>query len=353
MSDKVDVSKSWFCVLNNPDKHGFKGTPAEIVGDFMSIWITDNPQRSCAVAYCISADGLHHLHAVLEDVTAMRFSKVKKMYPSMHIEGTKGNKDQAEKYINKMPPYDEAGEQVIFTNRHGEIKGKQGQRRDLDIIEELLNQNMTPDEILDMSLSYRRYEKFVRDAYYSKRMKETPIKRDIKVYWHWGEPGTGKSHTYVQLSAEHGEQNIYFVGEYQNPFDNYNGQPILILDEFRGQIRYDKLLTLLGGYKVQVQARYTNAYSLWNEVHITTVFSPEVMYKEMVHDMRNIDNISQLMRRITSIIYHYKDDAGKYQAYETPVANYEDGKKQKFLAHCQVPDEMLTLLFEETRSPFI
>ena len=25
------VSKSWFCVLNNPEEHGFSGSPQEIV----------------------------------------------------------------------------------------------------------------------------------------------------------------------------------------------------------------------------------------------------------------------------------------------------------------------------------
>ena len=340
-----DVSKSWFCVFNNPEQHGYEGTPAEIVSNIIATWIIDNPQRSCAVTYCISSDGLKHIHAVFEDVTAMRFSKIKKLFPSMHIEATKGNKDQAEQYINKQGKYAEIGEQIIYSDRHGEIKGRQGQRRDLDIIEEFLLQGMSPDEIMDMSLGYRRYEKFVRDAYYRKRMKDTPIKREVKVYWHWGESGSGKSHTYVELSEERGESNIYYVDEYTHAFDKYNGEPILMLDELRTQIRYERLLSMLGGYKSQVHARYTNVYALWNEVHITTVYPPELLYKELVPDLRQTESISQLFRRITNVIYHYKDENGEYKKHDMPISSYSSSYLQKELAHptlIPLPDSIKT-----------
>lgn len=60
------VSRSWFCVFNNPEEHGFSGAPDEIVERMKDCWIDGNPQRSCAVTYCISADGLKHCHAVLK-----------------------------------------------------------------------------------------------------------------------------------------------------------------------------------------------------------------------------------------------------------------------------------------------
>lgn len=74
------MARSWFCVANNPQEHGYIGTPEEIAERIADDWVKDNPQRSCAIAYCISADGLHHLHKVLEDVKNMR-SKVYKKSP--------------------------------------------------------------------------------------------------------------------------------------------------------------------------------------------------------------------------------------------------------------------------------
>jgi hypothetical protein len=208
MKKSNSVSKSWFCVFNNPEEHGFEGTPEEIVKKIMDTWIEDNPQRTCAVSYCISADGLKHLHGVFEDTIAMRFTLIKKVFPKMHIEPTKGNKEQSEDYINKRPPFDEKGEKIIYLGRHGEIKGRQGQRNDLEIIEELINQGKSPNEIMDLSLSYRRHDKIIREAYYRKRYKETPLIRDMTVYWHVGESGSGKSYTEIRLAEMHGEDSI-------------------------------------------------------------------------------------------------------------------------------------------------
>ncbi|MCL2188087.1 MAG: hypothetical protein FWC16_03435 [Defluviitaleaceae bacterium] len=349
---KEDVSKSWFCVFNNPEKHGYEGTPAEIVSEVIAKWIEDNPQRTCAVTYCISADGLKHLHAVFEDVRAMRFTKIKKVFPSMHIEATKGNKEQAEKYINKQPPFDEMGEQVIYTSRHGEIKGRQGQRRDLDILEELINQDLTPVEIMDMSMSYRKHEKLIRDAYYRKRSKETPVLRDINVIWHWGESGSGKSYTYVKKVEEHGEEHVYLVGEYERGFDKYNGEKILFLDEFRGQIKYEQLLALLSGYKVQTYARYSNVVGLWDEVHITSVFPPDLLYENMITNHRKVDSYEQLRRRITNITYHYKTNDGDYIEYNTPSDEYENYNKQKRLAKPEYNNAVFTEVKDDDTMPF-
>ena len=100
MSDTV--SKSWFAVFNNPQQHGYDGEPSEVIDRLISEWISNNPTRSCAMTFCVSADGLPHVHMVLEDVKAMRFSTIKKTFAvGAHFEATKGSKEQAEDYINK------------------------------------------------------------------------------------------------------------------------------------------------------------------------------------------------------------------------------------------------------------
>jgi hypothetical protein len=328
MSDTV--SKSWFCVFANPETHGYEGTAQEIVDKVIDCWMEDNPQRSCAVTYCISKDGLRHLHAVLEDTKAMRFSAVKKVYPSMHIEPTKGNKDEAEDYINKRGKFAEDGEEVIYSNRRGEIKGCQGQRRDLSVIDDMIEQGKTPNEIMGMSLSYRRYEKIIRDAYYHKRSKDTPIKREVRVYWHVGESRSGKSHEMVGLMEKHGEDNVYLVSDYKNGFDRYNGEPYLFMDEFRGGMRYAQLLIILDGYKAQIPCRYSNAIALWNEVHITSVLPPERCYSKMVEDDRELDTVDQIKRRIDYVVYHQKigDDYSKVEIPMSAYTNYDEVKHQ-------------------------
>lgn len=329
MSD--DVSKSWFCVFNNPEQHGYNGSPAEIVDKILDDWVSEHPTRTIAAAFCISKDGLPHVHVVLEDTKAMRFSVVKKAFPSMHIEPTKGNKNQAEDYIRKRGRFEEKGEQVIYMNQIGEIKGAQGARRDFEIIEELINKGCTPSQIMDSNFSFRRYENMIRSAYYAKRNKETPFMRPVCVTWHVGESGSGKTFVANDLVASKGEDSLYFVTDYNNGgMDLYNGQPILFLDEFRGQIPYHQLLSWLDCYKAQIHARYANALTLWNEVHISSVLPPEKVYSNMVTENRDIDTQAQLFRRINNIVYHWKDSTG-FHSYTMPMekyTNYEDLKNR-------------------------
>lgn len=318
-----DVSKSWFNVMANPQEHGYPGTPQEIVDNMADDWMNGSPTRSCALAYCVSADGLHHVHAVLEDVKAMRFSAVKKVFPSMHIEPTKGSKEQAEDYINKRGRFQEKGEQVLAMARRGEIKGAQGSRRDLDIIEELINQGKTPVEIMSLSFAYRRYEKMIRGAFYDKRYSETPYMRENICTWHIGESGSGKTYVSKKIVDERGEDALYLLSDYSGGgLDLYCGQPVLFLDEFRGQVPFYTLLQWLDVYRQQFRARYANGYMLWTEVHISSVIPPEIVYNKMVQENTEIDTYAQLRRRINFIEYHWKDAAG-YHSYKILMSEYK------------------------------
>lgn len=320
----VESSRSWFCVFNNPDTC-YSGSYEDIAEKCLYDWIADKPTRSGAVAYCISADGLHHLHMVLEDSNKARFSAIKKTYPKAHIEPTMGSKEQAENYINKKGIYAEKGEQVLYIAKHGEIKGAQGSRKDLEIIDDLITSGLTPRQIFNANIRYRRYANMIKAAYFDKRSKDTPFMRDVKVYWHVGESGSGKSYVAYQLMLEHGEENVYFMSDYQNGgFDSYSGERILFLDEYRGQFTYPTLLGYLDKYKQEVHSRYSNVVSLWNEVHISSILPIEKIYDLMVaDDNKRLDSINQLLRRITSVVYHYVEN-GEYKTYTVDSQNYVD-----------------------------
>lgn len=320
------VSKSWFCVFNNPEEHGYTGSPDEILEKLRDEWINDSPTRTGAWTYCISADGLRHVHMVLEDQKAMRFSAIKKSYAvGMHFEPTKGSKDDAENYINKRGKYAEKGEKVLTVVKYGEIKGAQGSRRDLEVIEELINKGYTPAQIFESSFSFIRYEKLVRSAYWQKKLKDTPARREVIVYWHVGESGTGKSYTYLDLIDKYGRDRVYMVSDYDSGFlDSYEAEPVLFLDEYRGQLRYATLLSVLGGYTTQIHCRYKNVYMIWNEVHITSVKTPEEVYQNLIADdsEQKIDTYEQLRRRINYIVYHWKDCSGFHEC-QIPMNEFQ------------------------------
>jgi len=314
-------SRSWFITWNNPQDL-LQGEVEEITEKALEMWVQDKPTRSGAVAFCISAHGLKHFHMVLEDTQVSRWSAVKKIYPKANILPTKGNKEQAENYIQKKGKYAEKGEEVVYIARHGEIKANQGQRKDLEIIDTLLQEGKTPNEILDMNFNYRRFEKLIKDGYRRKREKETPFIRDLTVYYHVGKSGSGKSYTCADLIDKYGEENVYLLSDYESGgLDNYMGQKVLFMDEFRGQIRFSTLLGMLQGYKQQFHARYTNIVALWNEVHITSVLPIEKLYENMVSEHKAYDTIEQLKRRINFVVYHYKEN-DDYKQKVIPMSEY-------------------------------
>jgi hypothetical protein len=329
MSD-IQSSRSWFCVFNNPSRlFGDDLSPEEMVYRAIDMWCDEKPQRTCAVNYEIGDSGTPHMHMVLEDPSKTRFSAVQKLFPSIHIEPTRGNKKQAEDYILKKGCFEEKEHTVIVPAVfHGEIAAAQGKRNDLFIIEDLLAQGRTPSQIMNISITYRKHETLIRKAFFAKRCQETPTVRELTVFWHVGESGSGKSYTYKTLVEERGEDKVYLLTDYENGgFDMYEGQPILFMDEFKGNIRFQQLLNYLDVYKTQVHCRFANVTALWTEVHITSIFPPEEVYRFMVDEgLRSRDKIQQLMRRLTYIIYHYVDgkeykcfwqDAPAYTDYET------------------------------------
>lgn len=302
-------------------------SPAEMCEFIVKTWCDEQPGRTAFAAYCISAEGLHHIHIVFECDRdhKFRYSAVQNLFGAkFHCEYTRGNKTQVEDYINKQGKFEEKGEVVVSKYQHGEIKGNQGNRSDLDYIEELINMGKTPNEIYKEKFAYRRYEKMIKDAYYQKRYEDTPLMRDIKVVWHVGEPGSGKTYIRIKLSKTYGEDMVYTITDYKSGFDFYSGEKYLVLDEFRGQMPYGVLLNVLDKYKVQFHARYTNVYGLWNEVHICTVMPPEKTYDEMMKKSEDskIDVIGQLFRRLDSVVYHYIDKDGNYCEYKIPAKIY-------------------------------
>lgn len=342
--------RSWFNVLNNPEWYityktdddnkivydvdgkkievsrepsEFNGmTPEEICDAINKKWCDGSVSRTCAAAYCISASGLHHVHFVTCDSAKCRFNTVKNCFPRAHIESTAGNKQQAENYIHKKGGYAEKGEQVICIKYQGEICSNQGHRSDLDAIEQYIKDGYKPDYITSQGIRFLSKESLIKNAYYKKRAAETPVIRDVSVFYHYGLSGTGKSFTFSRLCEKFGEDEVYFIGNYDNGFlDEYNGQKIIFLDEFRGQIRYATLLSICQGYKQYFHARNHNILGLWSEVHITSVIPPELLYKKLLSDDSH-DVIDQFIRRITGIFYHYRDRMGEFHEKYIPREKY-------------------------------
>lgn len=326
--DKSERARSWFCVLNNPQDYfeELKGkTPEEHCRFWRDKWKNEQGENCpIAVALCVSAAGLVHDHFVLENPNKVSFDRVRAFLGNKgHIEATRGTKKQAEDYINKNGAFQEKGEKILYLLTDGEIAGSQGKRNELDAIEDLLAQGKRPNEIFEeLGLRSRRYESIIKGAFFDKKIKDTPRRRPVEVFWHVGASGSGKSEGFNK-DPRPDDMLFFIAGEdvgKNGAFDLYQGEEVLWIDELKGgHIKYSRLLTITDGLKMPIQCRYKNGFQLWNEVNITSIFTVDEMYKNMVKDEdKRIDSIAQIKGRITKTIYHFVIDKSDCSIVQEP-----------------------------------
>ena len=308
---------AYFCVLNNVNKmEEYKDMiPMEILQDMHDKWVTeDHPERSCALAYCISASDMHHVHFDVDSRIKMRFSAVKKIFPKAHILKAQGTKKQRMDYIQKAGKFKEKGEKIVEILVDGELldNEKSSSRSNvLDDIERLLvEENKTPKEIMAMHTRYVKHQDIIRKRY--EQLLLLKIGKDkakeLKVYWHIGDPGSGKSY-YRYLLAEQ-DKDVFIATDFENRgfylFDGYANEPCVFIDDLKPTgITLNKLLFILDNKLNKYHARYGNILLTYNEIHITSVWTPKDFFNQLVDEFdKKHEDFSQLKRRIHYIVFH-------------------------------------------------
>lgn len=99
--------------------------------------------------------------------------------------------------------------------------------------------------------------------------------RDIEVIVNWGVPGSGKTY---ECYNNHPAKDIYAKNLDSTFWDGYRGQPVLLLDEFTGQINVDALKRILDKYPYQINVKGSYTYAKWRRVYITSQHAPESKY---------------------------------------------------------------------------
>lgn len=302
----------------------------ETLGNYLiNHWEESGKDRTAAVAVCESGQGLYLAHLALYG-NSTTLQNVAKLFGQSHVEPQLGGKKQLQDYLTKES-YKEKNEQVFYTKNLDLIQDIQGVRSDIKNIEFLVNQGLTPAQIFKESFTYRKYDKMIKTACNDKRVSDMGIIKEMHNEYHFGESGTGKTHTYVKLCEENGPENVYICTDYSNngisAFDMYNNNPcsIVVLDEYRGAFNYSTMLAILDKYTYnQVHCRYQNTYCLWTSVYICSIYPPEMVYFKMVGESNTkVDSFKQFIRRFNKIVYHYIEN-GEYKTFELPADQYID-----------------------------
>lgn len=208
-----------------------------------------------------------HWQGYIELNTPIRYTGVKKIFDNnaLHVEERRGTRDKARNYC--MKPETRLENPMEFGTWH---ESTQGRRSDIDSIHDMVKAGDDAAKIADECFgTYLKYHRGIDKIISMKAKERIPNFRDVKIITYWGKPGTGKT----RQAISHG--NAYFLFSTKPLwFDGYTGEPVLIIDDYDGDIDYDKLLRILDGYKMQWPVKGGSIWAEWTTVVITSNKAP-------------------------------------------------------------------------------
>ena len=241
-------------------------------------------------------------------------------FPSIHRENVKGTSQQNRDYVlkdgekyNKGPDgsynyTDGSGKTHTGVNHTGTFEEwgempieRQGKSKDVEKIYALIKDGATNLEIIDTVPSgmlnidkIERTRSMLRDSHYANSWRE------LQVTYIFGTTGVGKTRSVMD---KYGYVNCYRVTDYKHPFDTYDGQDVLILEEYRSQFKVADILNYLDGYPLQLPCRYFNRQACYTKVFIISNIPLEKQYTSVMQESR-----SAFLRRIHQV-REYRDSA--------------------------------------------
>lgn len=134
--------------------------------------------------------------------------------------------------------------------------------------------------------------------------------RDVEVCYIWGKTGTGKTRA---VMSEHGYANTYRITDYNSgSFDQYDGQDVLVFEEFRSSFRLEQMLNYLDGHPVELPCRYANQLMKATKIYIITNIPLEEQYPKFQDDWASEgkkNSYAAFLRRITRVIEWTEDSS--------------------------------------------
>ena len=286
-----------------------------------------------------------HIHLVLQFESARSLNNLAKLtkQPIQCFEQWRGSVNNAYSYLvhhteSNQDKYQYSPKEVIANFDYLLLLDtiernvtKRYEINDTMIIDNLLDLlytgNITKSEI-EQRLTGSQYAKARQkiETVYLKRLetqaelwRQEMIDRNeiVTIIWLFGKAGTGKTRLARQY-AEQYDLNYFITGSIRDPFQQYNLEHVIILDELRPhQFDYSDLLKMFDPYNVKAMAssRYFDKPLLANIYIITSPYSPYDFFLELTNKRKtsHIDSWGQLMRRLSLVVEVKKEHLQFYK----------------------------------------
>jgi len=270
---------AWCFTINNPTE------------------LVDDPSQWDGIKYLVyqleeGESGTVHFQGYLVLEQKKTLAYMKSIHPTAHFEPRKGTHAQARDYCMKEPRLDGPYE-------YGSFNEGKGRRNDWHTILEQVKEGISDRDLLEM---YPRQFAVNNRAINVMRTTLLPKRNwamTVNVYW--GLPGTGKTRL-VQTETEGAD--VYWKDPGNKWFDGYNGEQIVVFDDFKcNWFSLGVLLRLLDRYPMKVESKGGSMEFQARMIYITSQCHPREWYSASATQQET----QAILRRLTNIVYFGED----------------------------------------------
>lgn len=217
-----------------------------------------------------------HLQGYIEYNKPRKFNSIlQELPPGTHLELARGNRSSCVDYCSKSDTRVEGPWcDDVLKNTKG-----QGHRTDLFDI----GKSIMSGEVDEITLATERpdvlikYPRGIRELYAISALKhKSNLRTTMRVEVIWGPAGTGKTR---QAMAD--LDNSFLLDASNSDtlwFDGYQGEKVLVVDDFYGWIRHGTLLRLLDIYPYRCPLKGSHTYAGWTTIYLTSNKHPSTWY---------------------------------------------------------------------------
>lgn len=279
-TNRDSSTRKWLILLNNPKLKGYTHDKIkEVLGTFkgISYW--------CMCDEIGLESKLPHTHIFLYSNSPIKFSTMKKKFEGGHFDVARGTCIQNQDYVRKEGKW--AKDKKKDTNLPYTFEEwgtmpleRQGHRSDLEDVLDMIKSGKTDIEIIEeIPSQVWNIDKLegIRQRYLARQFDN--IFRNVEVTYIYGATRLGKTR-YVM--DKYGYRNVCRVYNYiKNPFDNYNGQDVILFDEFRSSFNVADMLTYIDGHPIQFPCRYRDKQACYTKIYIISNIPLEKQYVDI------------------------------------------------------------------------
>lgn len=324
-------SRKWLVTINNPLEHGF---------DHDSIKVILSKVKGQSIYWCMCDEEgdeceTLHTHIFLYRTSPFSAKTIDNLFPNMHRDQAYGTAFENRCYVLKDGDKFNKAEDghYRYTDSNGKVhegvnfsdtffeygtcpEEHQGKSSTSEIILELVRNGATNKEIVDaVPSAYKDIEKIERTRSMFRDSDFASCWRDLEVTYAFGKTGSGKTRSVME---KYGYLNCYRVTDYKHPFDTYDGQDVIIFEEFRGGLKHGDMLNYLDGYPLLLPCRYFNRQACYTKVFILTNIPPDEQYANIDPESRKA-----FFRRIHKVVHYDTFGIAEYPSVDAYIHRHD------------------------------